>query len=121
MFYCLLVCVYNLCFFFFFFSSRRRHTRCALVTGVQTCALPILYRGDMHKPLKLIPIGNSTGVILPKEMLARLKLEKGDAVSVTETADGYAIRPYEPDFEAKLEAARAVMRRRRSALRELAK
>src|SRR3546814_5338852 len=71
----------------------------------------------MHKPLKLIPIGNSTGVILPKEMLARLKLEKGDAVSVTETADGYAIRPYEPDFEAKLEAARAVMRRRRSALR----
>src|SRR3546814_2029904 len=33
-----------LCFFFFFFSSRRRHTRCALVTGVQTCALPILRR-----------------------------------------------------------------------------
>src|SRR3546814_3132886 len=30
-----------LCFFVFFFSSRRRHTRCALVTGVQTCALPI--------------------------------------------------------------------------------
>src|SRR3546814_1094401 len=30
-----------LCEFFFFFSSRRRHTRCALVTGVQTCALPI--------------------------------------------------------------------------------
>src|SRR3546814_20664800 len=60
----------------------------------------------MHKPLKLIPIGNSTGVILPKEMLARIKLEKGDAVSVTETAAGYAIRPYEPDFEAKLEASR---------------
>src|SRR3546814_5795581 len=31
----------GLCMFFFFFSSRRRHTRCALVTGVQTCALPI--------------------------------------------------------------------------------
>src|SRR3546814_3555913 len=30
-----------MCFFFFFFSSRRRHTRCALVTGVQTCALPV--------------------------------------------------------------------------------
>src|SRR3546814_10339311 len=38
LFYCFYLCV----FFFFFFSSRRRHTRCALVTGVQTCALPIL-------------------------------------------------------------------------------
>src|SRR3546814_8269807 len=43
---CLVLCVFGaLCLFyvcFFFFSSRRRHTRCALVTGVQTCALPIL-------------------------------------------------------------------------------
>src|SRR3546814_7015571 len=40
---------------FFFFSSRRRHTRCALVTGVQTCALPILRRGqdDRHAVLRL--------------------------------------------------------------------
>src|SRR3546814_19064322 len=36
---------------FFFFSSRRRHTICALVTGVQTCALPISYDTDDHKPL----------------------------------------------------------------------
>src|SRR3546814_9700403 len=35
--------VYFVCYFFFFFSSRRRHTRCALVTGVQTCALPISF------------------------------------------------------------------------------
>src|SRR3546814_6975853 len=34
-----------MCLFFFFFSSRRRHTRCALVTGVQTCALPIYRKG----------------------------------------------------------------------------
>src|SRR3546814_10806731 len=34
----------SFCVFFFFFSSRRRHTRCALVTGVQTCALPIYRR-----------------------------------------------------------------------------
>src|SRR3546814_19896050 len=41
---CLLICLYIICIYlcFFFFSSRRRHTRCALVTGVQTCALPIL-------------------------------------------------------------------------------
>src|SRR3546814_7181065 len=38
---CLYRVVYLFCFLFFFFSSRRRHTRCALVTGVQTCALPI--------------------------------------------------------------------------------
>src|SRR3546814_6896298 len=50
MFYCCCVYLWYCCylfaiFFFFFFSSRRRHTRCALVTGVQTCALPILTDG----------------------------------------------------------------------------
>src|SRR3546814_7657298 len=38
---CIHLLLFLLCFFNFFFSSRRRHTRCALVTGVQTCALPI--------------------------------------------------------------------------------
>src|SRR3546814_7122112 len=42
-----LICYYNECFSFFFFSSRRRHTRCALVTGVQTCALPIYLEVDV--------------------------------------------------------------------------
>src|SRR3546814_8654544 len=42
--YCCVVCVMFSCLFLFFFSSRRRHTRCALVTGVQTCALPICER-----------------------------------------------------------------------------
>src|SRR3546814_10469509 len=40
--YVIIIFIFFLIFFFFFFSSRRRHTRCALVTGVQTCALPIL-------------------------------------------------------------------------------
>src|SRR3546814_1279666 len=40
-----LVWWFLLCSWFFFFSSRRRHTRCALVTGVQTCALPISQAG----------------------------------------------------------------------------
>src|SRR3546814_1341394 len=40
---------YAPCFIFFFFSSRRRHTRCALVTGVQTCALPILLRRALRR------------------------------------------------------------------------
>src|SRR3546814_3835659 len=41
---------FNVCHFFFFFSSRRRHTRCALVTGVQTCALPICMAANGWSP-----------------------------------------------------------------------
>ncbi len=71
--------------------------------------------------LKLTQIGNSVGVILPKEMLARLKLKKGDTVFVTEVANGVTLTPYSAEFEAEMEAAREVMKRRRSVLRELAK
>ena len=71
--------------------------------------------------LKLTSIGNSVGVVLPKELLARLKLGKGDTVYVTESPDGYRITPYDPDFEVAMEAARKVMKERRAALRELAK
>jgi len=66
-------------------------------------------------------IGNSTGVILPKEVVARLKIKKGDSVYLTETADGYTLSPYDPEFEAQMEAAREGMGRYRNALRELAK
>lgn len=74
----------------------------------------------MHM-LKLTQIGNSVGVILPKEVLARLKLEKGDAVFITETPDGYAITPHDPAFETQMTAAREIMKKRRAVLRELAK
>src|SRR3546814_16497136 len=58
---CLCLCVFMCVFFcmccvsFFFFSSRRRHTRCALVTGVQTCALPI-YRTSPGPPASPAPV-----------------------------------------------------------------
>jgi putative addiction module antidote len=71
--------------------------------------------------LKLTQIGNSVGVILPKEVLARLHLEKGDAVYITEAADGYRITPHNPNFEAQMKQARAIMKKRRAVLRELAK
>ena len=71
--------------------------------------------------LKLTQIGNSVGVILPKEMLARLKLEKGDTVFVTDAVDGIKLTPYSADFEAQMTAAREVMKKRRHVLRELAK
>ncbi|MBP9590477.1 MAG: AbrB/MazE/SpoVT family DNA-binding domain-containing protein [Steroidobacteraceae bacterium] len=71
--------------------------------------------------LKLTAVGNSAGVVLPKEILARLKLEKGDSVYLTECQDGYRLTPYNPEFEQQMKAARRVMLKRRAALRELAK
>jgi len=71
--------------------------------------------------LKLVQIGNSVGVILPKEVLARLKLEKGESVFLTDTPDGVAITPYDVKFADQMEAARAIMKERRAVLRELAK
>jgi putative addiction module antidote len=71
--------------------------------------------------LKLTQIGNSVGVILPKEVLARLKLEKGDTVFVTDVVDGIRLTPYNPEFETQMAAARDVMKKRRQVLRELAK
>jgi putative addiction module antidote len=74
----------------------------------------------MHA-LKLTQIGNSVGLILPKEVLARLKLEKGDTVFVTETPEGVAITPYDPGLEEQIEAGRAFMRDFRDTFHELAK
>ena len=71
--------------------------------------------------LKLTKIGNSLGLILPKEVLARLKLEKGDEIFITEAQEGYRITPHNPAFEAQMKAARKIMKRRRAVLRELAK
>ncbi|HET8876984.1 MAG TPA: AbrB/MazE/SpoVT family DNA-binding domain-containing protein [Casimicrobiaceae bacterium] len=71
--------------------------------------------------LKLTQIGNSVGVILPKEMLARLRVEKGNVIYLTESPDGYRITPYSEEFEAQMKAARKIMKERRAVLRELAK
>ncbi len=71
--------------------------------------------------LKLTQIGNSVGVILPKEILARLKVGKGDSLFVTDLPDGVALRPYDAEFAEQMELAREIMRKRRNVLRELAK
>lgn len=71
--------------------------------------------------LKITQIGNSLGVILPKEFLTKMKLEKGDELFATESPDGYRLTPYNPEFEAKMLAAEKIMRKRRNVLRELAK
>ena len=71
--------------------------------------------------LKLSQIGNSFGVILPKEVVARLKLQKGDALFLTETPEGYVITPYDPALAEQLEAGREFMREYRDTFHQLAK
>jgi putative addiction module antidote len=71
--------------------------------------------------LKLTQIGNSVGVILPKEVLARLKVEKGDTLFMSEAANGVTLSTYSPEFEAQMTEARRIMKKRRAVLHELAK
>ena len=71
--------------------------------------------------LKLTQIGNSVGVILPKEVLANLKLEKGQSVFLTETPDGYVVTPYDPALEEQMMAGRDFMREFRDTFHALAK
>ena len=71
--------------------------------------------------IKLTQIGNSVGLILPKEVLARLKLEKGDTVYLTDTPGGVAITPNDAVFAEQMDEARKIMKARRNVLRELAK
>lgn len=71
--------------------------------------------------LKITKIGNSSGLLLPKEAMAKLRLEQGDTVYLTETPDGFRLTPHDPDFERQMTLARKVMRKHRRALRELAK
>jgi len=71
--------------------------------------------------LKLTAVGNSAGVVFPKDVLSRMKLDKGDTVYLTETADGYRLTPYDPEFETQMDVARKLMKKRRAVLRELAK
>jgi len=71
--------------------------------------------------LKITQIGNSLGVILPKEVRARLKLDKGATVFVTETPEGFALTPYDPALEEQLKAGREFMQEYRDAFHQLAK
>ena len=70
--------------------------------------------------LKITTIGNSVGVILPKELLERLRVQKGDNLYVIETRQGIELTPYNPEFALQMESAEEVMREDRDALRKLA-
>lgn len=70
--------------------------------------------------LKITTIGNSAGVILPRELLARLRLEKGDELHALETPDGIRLTVYDPTLAEQMEVAEQVMRNRRTLLNKLA-
>ena len=70
--------------------------------------------------LTITTVGNSAGVILPKELLARLHLEKGDALYALETPDGIRLTAYDPELAAQMEVAEQVMREDRLVLHKLA-
>ena len=69
--------------------------------------------------LKVTTVGNSAGVILPKELLTRMRLEKGDALYALETPDGIVLTTYDPELAAQMEVAEEVMRERRTLLHKL--
>lgn len=71
--------------------------------------------------LKVTKVGNSAGLLLPKEALAKLRVAQGDRVFLTETSEGFRITPYDPEFRRQMTLARKIMKKRRSVLRELAR
>ncbi|MDO8347681.1 MAG: AbrB/MazE/SpoVT family DNA-binding domain-containing protein [Rugosibacter sp.] len=75
----------------------------------------------MNFTLKLTQIGNSVGVILPKEALAALKLEKGDTIHLSESPEGFQITPYDPTLADQLDLGRDFMREFRDTFHALAK
>ncbi|PCK07938.1 MAG: AbrB/MazE/SpoVT family DNA-binding domain-containing protein [Alteromonadaceae bacterium] len=71
--------------------------------------------------VKVTTVGNSMGILLPKEALNKMKASKGDTLYLVEGPEGYTLTPYKQDFEEQMEAAEDVMKRYKNTLRALAK
>lgn len=74
----------------------------------------------MSKKLKITAIGNSTGVILPKELLEKLRVSRGDELMVHETPDGIMLTAFDAEFARQMDVAEGIMREDRDLLRRLA-
>ena len=70
--------------------------------------------------VKVTTVGNSTGIVLPKEILQRLRVSKGDRLYIIETPSGVELTPYDPAFAAQMEEAEDIMREDRDILKKLA-
>ena len=97
-------------------GSGREHSGDFIATSPSAC-----YNTRMNKPLKITKIGNSAGIVLPKEVLAHLDRKVGDELTLVLKPNGIELVGGEPDFEEQMAAARKVMAARKRALRELAK
>ena len=71
--------------------------------------------------LKITSIGNAAGVLLPKEILTKLQVDKGDVLHVIETENGIGLTPYDPEFDVQMAVAEEIMHENRDLLRRLAK
>lgn len=71
--------------------------------------------------LKVRKIGNSIGVILPKEVVEKLNINEGDLIYATDSPEGINLTPYDPNFELAMKAFNRSRRKYRNALKELAK
>ena len=74
-----------------------------------------------HSVLKVTQIGNSLGVVLPREVVADLNVERGDKLFLTRSPEGYRVTRSNPEFERQMGLARDIMKKRHDVLRELAK
>jgi putative addiction module antidote len=74
----------------------------------------------MNKPLKIIKIGNSSGIVLPKDVLDRLRVAQGDALYVSEAPDGVRLTATDADFQRKMAVAEQILREDRDILSILA-
>ena len=74
----------------------------------------------MATSVKITTIGNSAGIVLPKEVLNHLHVAKGDIITLTESPTGFNMTAYDETFMLKMEAAERVMRKYKDALRKLA-
>jgi len=70
--------------------------------------------------LKITTIGNSAGIVLPKSLLSKLRVQKGDKLFAIETPDGVELTPYDPDFVSQMQAAETIMLQDRDVLKKLA-
>ena len=71
--------------------------------------------------VKVTSVGNSMGILLPKEALSKMKATKGDTLYLVEGPEGYTLTPYQQDFDSQIDAAEEIMKRYKNTLRELAK
>ena len=90
-----------------------------MITGI-IIAIFFVCKDVITNKLKVVTIGNSVGVVLSKEILDKLRVQKGDSVFAIETSKGIELTPYNPELAEQMKIAEQVMREDRDALRKLA-